>query len=158
MKKTVAIVLLTAFLTMLPNKSFAQFKRDMGNPNISGLLTAPGSDLLFGFLDPSKITMHHSMSMSYGMSGRYGMALSAYMNTIDFQLSENLSIRTNLGIMSSPYNTMGENFYLNKPKLFGGAQLHYKINEHSSLFFQVQSNPGGLYRPGLSDYNYQPFQ
>ncbi len=158
MKKTAAVIMLFVFLTALPNTSFAQFKRDTGAPNISGVLTAPGSDFLFGFLDPSKISMHHSMSMSYGMAGRNGMALSSYMNTIDFQLSENLFLRTNLGIMSSPYNTLGENFYLNKPRLFGGAQLHYKINEHSSLFFEVQSNPGGLYRPGLSDYNYQPFQ
>ncbi len=157
MKKTAVIALLFVFLAALPNNSFAQFKRDMGNPNISGVLTAPGSDFLFSFLDPSKISMHHSMSMSYGMAGRNGMALSTYMNTIDFQLSENLFLRTNLGIMSSPYNTLGENFYLNKPRLFGGAQLHYKINDHSSLFLQVQSNPGGLYRPGLSDY-YQPFQ
>jgi hypothetical protein len=157
-KRTAAVFLLLALLTALPNNSFAQFKRDTGNPNISGVLTAPGSDFLFGFLDPSKISMHHSMSMSYGMAGQNGMALSTYMNTIDFQLSENLFLQTNLGIMSSPYNTFGENFYLNKPKLFGGAKLHYKINDHSSLFLQVQTNPGGLYQPGLSDYYYHPFQ
>jgi len=158
MKKTAAFILLLIICFSLPHSSFAQFRKDTSNPNISGILTAPGADVLFGLIDPSKVNMHHSVSMSYGGMGSNGMALSTYMNVIDYQISEKLSLRTNLGIMTSPYNTYGEGFYLNKPRFFGGAQLQYKISKNSGLFLQFQSNPYNYYRPGLSEYNNNPFQ
>lgn len=153
MKKSVFFCLLLAFTFILSDESVAQFRKDTVNPNISGILTAPGADVLFGLIDPSKMHMSHSASMSYGSMGGNGMMLSSYINTIDYQISENLFLRTNLGIMTSPYNTYGEDFYLNKPRFFGGAQLQYDINENSRLFLQFESVPYGYYRPTLGDYN-----
>ena len=158
MKKTIAITVLFIVILCLPFNSFAQFKKDTNNPNISGVLTAPtAADVLFGLIDPSRINMHHSVSMSYGMMGNNGMALSTYTNMMDYQISENLLLRTNIGVMTSPYNTYGEGFYLNEPKLFGGAQLHYKISDNSSLSLQFQSAPYYYYRPMLGEYSNYPF-
>lgn len=156
MKKMVYMQLVLAFLFIVPALSHAQFKRDMGQPNISGILSNSQNDVLFGFLDPSRMQMHHSFSMSYGGFGGNSMMLSAYTNFIDYQISDNLFLQTNLGIMTSPYNTFGNNFYLNKPKLFGGAKLEYKMNEHSSIMLQFQSNPYMMYRPALGAYS-NPF-
>jgi len=159
MRKTLAITMLFAFILCLPFNSIAQFKKDTSNPNISGILTAPNAaDVLFGLIDPSKINMHHSVSMSYGMMGSNGMMLSSYMNMMDYQISDNLMLRTNLGIMTSPYNTMGEGFYLNEPRIFGGAQLEYKFSDKSSISLQFQSAPYYNYRPRLGEYNNYPFQ
>lgn len=158
MKKTIAITMLFAVILCLPFNSFAQFKKDVGNPNISGILTAPATaDALFGLIDPSKLHMRHSVSMSYGMMGSNGMMLSSYMNMMDYQISDNLLLRANLGIMTSPYNTMGEGFYLNEPRFFGGAALEYKFNEKSSISLQFQSTPYYYYRPMLGEYNNYPF-
>jgi len=159
MCRSVVILLLTAFVLSLPTISFGQFRKDTGNPNISGMIAAPATDILFGLLDPSKMNMRHSVSMSYGTMAGNGMALSSYMNMIDYHFSENLILRANIGIMTSPYNSYGENFYLNKPRFFGGAELHYKFSDNSSLHFQIQSSPYSYnyYRPMFSEYN-NPFQ
>jgi len=134
----------------------AQLKKDAEQPDFSNVLTTPNNNFLLGFLDPSKINMHHSFSMSYsGFSGQ-GMMLNTYMNTIDFELSENLYLQTNIGLMNSPYNTFGEDFYLNDTKLFGGAKLKYKFSEKSSLQLQFDYSPYTYY-PSLGSYRYNNF-
>ena len=152
MKRLVILSFVIALLTF-PSHSFAQLKKDTGAPNFSGLLASPGKDMFLGFLDASKIQMHHSFSMSYGAMAGQGLMLGSYLNTIDFRVSDNLFIRTNLGIMTSPYNTFGENYYLNKPRFFGGGEIHYKINDKSSVMLRVDVGPG-YYQPG---YGYSPY-
>ncbi|HID40447.1 MAG TPA: hypothetical protein EYP36_13165 [Calditrichaeota bacterium] len=152
MKKLIILSFIIALLAV-PSHSFAQLKKNANLPNFSGLLTSPSNDMFLGFLDPSKIRMHHSFSMSYGSGGGQGLMLGSYLNTIDFWVSENLFIRTNLGIMTSPYNTFGENYYLNKPQFFGGGEIHYKISDKSSVMLRVDVGPG-YYRPG---YGYGPY-
>jgi len=152
MKRLIILSFVIALLT-IPSHSFAQLKKDTGMPNFSGLLASPGKDMFLGFLDPSKIRMHHSFSMSYGAMAGQGLMLGSYLNTIDFRVSDNLFIRTNLGVMTSPYNTFGENYYLNKPRFFGGGEIHYKINDNSSVMLRVDMGPG-YYQPG---YGYGPF-
>jgi hypothetical protein len=101
--------------------------------------------------------MHHTFSSSYtGFSGQ-GMMLNSYLNTIDFQLSENLFLQTNIGLMNSPYNTFGEDFYLNDAQFFGGAKLKYQFNEHSSLQLQFDYSPYYSRYPSLGGYRYNNF-
>lgn len=159
MRKLLLVLLVTAFVVALPQGAFAQFRKDTGNPNISGILNTSNGGILFGFLDPSKMQMHHSVSMSYGTLAGNGLALSTYMNTIDYRFSDNLFLRTNIGIMTSPFNSYGEDFYLNKPQFFGGAELQYKFSENSRLMLQFQSTPYGYYygRPAFSTFSQDPF-
>lgn len=160
MKRLIYIIML---VVVLPAASFAQLKRDTTPPKFTQLLASPSADFLFGFLDPSKLNMHHSVSTSYSAFGGHGMMLSSYINTMEYKFSENLMLRTNLGIMTSPYNTFGDNFYLNKPQLFGGAMLHYKINEKSSVILQFEVAPyyymnNSLWRsPSLGRYRFDGF-
>ncbi|MEJ2054143.1 MAG: hypothetical protein P8X42_09510 [Calditrichaceae bacterium] len=135
----------------------AQLKKDTDKPNISSVLTMPDNNFLLGFLDPSKIDMHHSFSMSYTGFGGQGMMLNTYMNTIDFQLSKNLLLETNIGLMNSPYNSFGEDFYLNDTKLFGGARLKYNINEKSSLQLQFDYSPYYYPYQTLGSYRFNNF-
>ena len=151
-------ILMTVFLVLVFTiNSQAQLKKDSGNPNISSILNTPNRDFLLGFLDPSKIHMRHSFSTSYtGFSGQ-GMMLSSYLNTIDFQLTEKLLLQTNIGLMNSPYNTFGEDFYLNDTRFFGGAKLQYRINDKSSVQLQFDYAPYSYYNPSLGIYRYNNF-
>jgi hypothetical protein len=150
-------ILMTVFLVLVfAVNSQAQLKKDTGNPNISSVLSKPNTDFLLGLLDPSKVHMHHSFSTSYSAFGNQGMMLSSYLNTIDFQLSENLFLQTNIGLMNSPYNTFGEDFYLNDTKFFGGAKLKYRINDQSSVQLQFDYSPY-YYYPTLGSYRYNSF-
>ncbi len=128
-------------VVLIPAASFAQLKKDTSLPKFSQILARPSNDFFFGFLDPSKMNMHHTVSMSYGAFGGQGMMLSSYINTMEYRFSENLMLTTNLGVMTSPYNTFGEDFFLNKPQLFGGAMLQYRINEDASLMLQFEVSP-----------------
>ncbi len=150
-------ILMTVFLVLVFTiNSQAQLKKDTGSPNISSILSTSNGDFLLGFLDPSKIHMHHSFSTSYsGFSGQ-GMMLTSYLNTIDLQLSENLFLQTNIGLMNSPYNTFGEDFYLNDTKFFGGAKLKYRISDKSSVQLQFDYAPY-YYYPTLGSYRYNNF-
>jgi hypothetical protein len=158
MKKLRIIPILTVILLIIHVQGFAQLKKDAGSPNISGILNTPRNDFLFGFLDPSKIHMNHSFSMSYNALGGQGMMLSSYMNTIHLQLSDNLSVQTNIGLLSSPYNTFGENFYLNDPKVFGGAKIKYQFNENSSVQLQFNYTPYYYYQPNIGSYRFNHFE
>lgn len=145
MKIRLFIFVFFVLIFLNPQKDYAQLKKYDGGPRISEVLTKPGTSLL-GFLDPSKFHMSHNFSMSYSALGNgSGMMLNAYINTIDFQLADNLFLRTNIGIMSSPYNTFGDNFFLNKPQFFGGAELKYDFNDNSSLFFKFDIAPYQTY-------------
>ena len=86
--------------------------------------------------------------MSFGMAGGAQMLQNAYLNTMHFQLSEDLLLTTDLGILSTPYHTFGKNSFLDNPQFFGGAQIDYKISENSSLKLRFESNPFGYYPYG----------
>lgn len=158
MKKNCFLLLLLFLFVSFTAEGFAQLKKDSGNPNISGILNSPNRDFILGFLDPSKIHMRHSFSMSYNALGGQGMMLSSYLNTINFQLSDKMFLQTNIGLLSSPYNTFGENFYLNNPQLFGGAKLKYQFNESSSLQLQFDYTPYYYYQPSLGSYRFNSFE
>jgi len=156
--KIISIVVIVFLLfAVMPDNGFAQLKKDSQPPNLTGILSMPQGDAFLSFLDPSKFHMSHAFSMSYGAMGSQGMMLSSYMNTIDHQFSETLSLRTNLGVMTSPYNTYGENFFLNKPQLFGGAQLKYQIDEDSSVLLRFEMAPAYYYRPTFGPGYYNRF-
>ncbi len=158
MKQKITILTLLLILLSLPLTSRAQFKRDTGQPNISGILGQGQSGLYLGFIDPSRLQIHHSFSMSYGGGAGYGMMLTTYRNTIDYQISDKLFLRTDIGIMTSPYNSFNKDFYLNKPQFFGGADLTYKINDKTKIQLGFYRSPYVFYNPYYYNqlYNLNP--
>jgi len=156
--KKYAVLIVTISLFFISVTGFAQMRRDVSKPNISGILTTAPSQYLMGFLDPSRMRMHHSFSMSYSALGGAGLMIGSYMNTIDYLISENLNLRANLGIMTSPYNTFGENFYLNKPKFFGGAELNYRMGENTNLMLRIDTAPYMYYQPSIGQLGFQQFE
>lgn len=152
---TLAVVILVTFF--FTQNTFAQFKNQTERPNISTALTGMPSSFLGGFLNPEKFRMHHSVSMSFGSFAGQSMMLSSYINSIDYQFSKDLLLQANLGIMSSPYNTFGKNFFLNKPQFFGSAQLNYRISDKAHIMLRFDSSPFGYgYGNGFGYGNYNP--
>jgi len=145
MKKSLTTFIFLAFL-MVPALTFGQLKKDLVKPDISESLTKPAGNYLLGIFDPSRMQMSHSFSMGLSTGGSNSIFYNTYMNMIDFKLSEKLFLKTRIGIMNSPYHTLGENSMFDKPIFFGGAELNYKISEHSNLLFRFESTP----------YYYQP--
>ena len=96
-------------IVIIPTLGFGQFKKDVGKPNISeSLIYSQAKDVMAGFLDPSRFTMGHSLSMSYMAFGGGGAMVNSYVNTLNYRFSEDLFLTTRIGIMNSPYNSSPE--------------------------------------------------
>jgi hypothetical protein len=144
-------------LTIIPTLGFGQLKKDVGKPNISESLEySQFQDAFVGFLDPSRFTMSHSLSMSYTAFGGGGAMINTYINTLNYRFSDDLFLTTKLGIMNSPYNSLPGNSYLNDVQFFGGAELKWLPSEDSAIFIRFEKTPGYFY-PGYYNGYRSPF-
>lgn len=147
--------LICIIFLIVPIVLFGQLKKDLKQPDFSNILTMPANqNSLFSFIDPSKLDMSHSVSMSYTSVGGQSIIMNSYVNTIDYRFNDQLSLRTNLGIMSSPYNSLPNNSYLNDQHFFGGAELNYRPGPNTLLSLRFESMPGYYYRPSFWDSRY----
>jgi len=128
---------------ILPTLTFAQLKTD-ANRDTEAALRQPTTSLLFGWIDTSKLDIHHSFSSSYMGFGGGGMLLNSYVGTLNYQFADPLRLRLNVGVMNTPYNSFKDNptlNALNNAKFFGGAELEYTPSSNVSLTLGVESTP-----------------
>ena len=87
----------------------AQFKAqlDQERPVSDEITVQQDPAFLFGWFDPSKFSMHHSVGISYMTMGGQGMSMGMYTNSMRYQFSDRLSARADISLMYSPYNTFG---------------------------------------------------
>jgi len=138
--KTIRIAIV--LLILVPVFGFAQLKKDLEKPNISSTLTtATYNNSFLGFLDPSRMTMHHSFSMAYVSVGGIDMVLNTYLNTMQYQFNENLFLTTKLGIMASPYNSLSGENVLSENQIFGGAEIRYLPSKNTVISLSFESTP-----------------
>ena len=113
------IIIMTAVLA-------AQF-RDTGtqpDPRLKLMNSSPSS-----FLDMSKMSLSHSVSMGYYSSGSNSAMVNEYIAGLKYRISDPLTLKLDLGMSYSPYASFiapGEqstDFYLKS------ASLDYKPSE-----------------------------
>lgn len=149
MKKILFISLL--FLPML---AFGQLQAD-ADRDIETALRQPAGNMLFGWIDTSKLDIHHSFSSTYMGFGGGSMLLNSYVGTLSYQFADPLLMRVKVGVMNSPLNSFKNNQVLNtldRARFFGGAELQYSPTDNMSLTVGVESTP---YAPL---YYYSPFR
>lgn len=145
------IKIVAVMLCLLPTLMFGQFKNQAGEQKIGAAISRPGGGLLLGFINPDRLHMSHQFSVSYLSAGGRGMMLNSYLNTIDYQISNPLSLQLNIGLLNSPYNGFSNAPAINTTDFFGGAVLRYKPNSRTavSLGVNVAPNSGLIYSPYL---------
>ena len=144
--------LIVMLIFIIPAFVFGQLKKDSEKVNISNTLQSGAvQNSILGFLDPSKFQMSHSFSVSYASMAGAGVVMNTYLNTINYKFSDQLSIRTKLGIMSSPYNTLPNQPYLKDAQFFGGAEVIYRPTDNSAVMLRIESVPANyFYHQGLN--------
>lgn len=60
------------------------------------------SRLYSGLIDPGRLTMRQSLTMSYSTQGRSGLFSNLYSNRINYRLSEKLELDLNLAVRYTP--------------------------------------------------------
>ena len=140
-----AIRYFTILVVLLPVLGFAQLKTSISKPNLSETLETQQKDAFTGFLDPARFHMSHSLSMSYMSLGGGGAVINTYVNTLNYQFSDELFLTTNLGIMNTPYNSLPGSDQMNQYEFFGGAELKYLPSKNTAIFLRVEKTPGYYY-------------
>ena len=150
--------LIFVIVLLVPFLAFAQLKKDTKIPDITNVIAKPVDNFLLSFSDPSKFQMNHTLSMSFGMAGGNQMLQNSYLNTMLFNLSDKLTLTTDIGILSTPYHTFGENSSFNNPRFFGGAELNYQVSENSFIQLRFESLPyNSYYNNGYYNSYRSPF-
>jgi hypothetical protein len=101
--KTVLILLLFTTIAVTQFKSQPEARSSAGE----ALIRPDDGGLLFGWFDPSRLTMHNSYSLSYTTSGGKGYSLGALTSNIGYQFSNSLSAQFDVSLLHSPFNNLG---------------------------------------------------
>lgn len=134
--------------------TIAQFKQQVeSRPNVGESLIRPeGSGLMFGWFDPSRLTMHHSYSLSYMTTAGQGLSVGMYTNSMFYRIADPLDVQVDISLMHSPYNSFGTT------RDFSGlvlsrAQLNYRPAENMLLQIQYRQLPPMYWMGGSNRYS-----
>jgi hypothetical protein len=124
-----------------------------------------GDSLKGGFLDPSRFSIHHSMSM--GMASSSGSSLQSqglYSTMLTYKFSQPVTLNLNFGFplfstFSSAQNLTARNitsaeYFKNMPL---DVSLAWKPTENMSFLLNVSRMPENYYSNYYSPFYYSPF-
>ena len=141
-------------IVLVTGSAFSQLKSSSEQkPSVSeSIIRSDNSGLLFGWFDPSRLTMHHSFSVSYTSFGNQGVSLGVYTNSLFYRFSDPLSVQFDISLMHSPYSTFGDKFNKSLSGVYlSRAQLDYRPTDN--MWFQIQFRQvPPLYWLGNSSY------
>ncbi len=142
MKKQLFGLVILAML--IPCLVSAQLKSQDKPVQIKKELLQPADSYLgFTLLDPSRLTMRHSVSMSYFSMGGRGLSQALYLNTMCYQFSNPLSLSVQWGIQNFPYNSFSKDNPLFQNGFFlSGAELKYQPSDKFEMRLQYSNMPG----------------
>lgn len=133
----------------------AQFKEELDNkPSVREGFLNPGlSNNIFGFIDPSKFSMNHSVNMSYSAFGGQGVALGVYTNSMRYDFSNNLNLQVDASLVNSPYNTLGDGFTNSINGIYlSRAAVNFKPSDNTRISIEFRNGPGGYYNNYYNPY------
>ncbi len=142
-------------IVLAPCLVFGQLKKQSAPVDIrSGILQADNGKYL-GIIDPSRLTVNHSYSLSYYSMGDLSFGRSLYLNTLSYRLADPLSLKVQWGIQNFPYTSAGANNpAFRSGFVFSGAQLKYRPSDKFMIKFEYSALPrAGYYYPGSWRYS-----
>jgi hypothetical protein len=111
------------------------------NPAGQDLLGVNSEKNSFSLLDPARLRLQHSYSFSYFSNSKYSGSLGVYTTTLNYQLSEPLSLTLSLNYLHQPLSVFGRDNIGVKDDILPNFQLHYKPSNSFSLWINVMTYP-----------------
>jgi hypothetical protein len=138
-------VLLFSLIILLPNMVFGQLKSQNKPMDIGQVLRTPtrtfqGIGNILG-IDPSKLNVSQSYSLSYFSLSGQSFAQGLYLNTIDYEFSAPLSMRLQWGVAHSPMSKMGAPSVLNDGPFISAAQLKFRPSNKIAIGIEYRALP-----------------
>jgi hypothetical protein len=104
-------------------------------------------------LNPSRFTMSQSYSLSYLSYGGKGFSQGVYLNTMQYQLADPLSVRVQWGMAHQPFAGAGLPGIYGNGLFLSSANLEYKPSEKFRIGLSIDSYPPGTLSPNAYDYH-----
>lgn len=143
--KTVAVIFMVCLVALpVAGKAQTQSSGSQGL-NTSDYEHRP-SGFLDALLDPSKFSMHHSYSLTYSSFGGQGISQGLYLNTMNYQFSNPLSMQVRIGYLHQPFGGSDQSTGVNKVFL-ERAMLQYKPSESLTIKVDYRQIPSSLFYP-----------
>jgi hypothetical protein len=145
------IVTALVILALVGSTTRAQFKTQIEQESrvSNSIYQQPEETSLFGWFNPEKFHMHHSLSFSYQTMGGQGVSLGTYTNSMMYEFANNLNARADVSLSYSPFasssfmskgmNNSLSSIYLSR------AEVNYKPWENVTVQFQYRQLPYGSY-------------
>ncbi len=131
MKSKISYILIVIFFVSSFLSSANSQKKDVENKSFFGLNSQKQS---FSLLDPNRLKMRHSYTLTYFSNKKSSGSVGLYLNTIQYQISEPLKLTMNLGYLHRPSFWQRSQNSFNTQRLLSDFQLEYnKSNFHFLL-------------------------
>jgi hypothetical protein len=146
-------------LLTLAAASFAQYRSDRPNGDPARVLRGQpslGLSSFRGLLDPSRMHMSHSVEFGMATFGGRSLSQGLYMNRIDYQVSQPLSITTHLGYRFTPSGPAEWTPGMQNGDFVGGADLNWR--PASNMLFRVSAYRNYDPNPYYGMNRWMPYQ
>jgi hypothetical protein len=99
-------------------------------------------------LDPNKLSISHSYSISYYTMGQKGYNQGLYLSTINYQFSDPLLMQVRFGYMHQPFGgTSNASQGVNNKFFVQRAMLQYQPFKNTTLVIDYQAYPSPFMNP-----------
>ncbi len=140
------IAILVVFL-VAASQIYAQRQSDLPLE----LSTAKSS---FSLFDPGRFHMSQSYSMMYTTSQYGSYSLGLYLNTIEYQISDPLRIRLDIGYLHSPDMVLSNtSTAFQKGKILPAISISWRPSENFYFQFDYRELPSFFNNYGFDSYN-----
>jgi len=138
-----------AVLVMIAGPILAQ---EVGDFPLSSNVPAKST---FSLFDPSRFHMTNSFTLMYGSSNGRSQSLGVYLNSIEYQVSDPLKIRLDLGYVQNTGALFGSNNRNQRDgRILPGVSISWKPTKN--LFFQFNYREMPVYYNGGFYDSYYP--
>lgn len=149
------IVILILIVILVPGMAFSQLKSQTQPVDVGKILRTPlqslrGMTNIIG-LDPSKLHISQSYSMSYFSIGGQSFAQGIYLNTLEYEFSSPLTLGLQWGYAHAPLNSAGVQSILGSGPFISAARLKYQPSNKISIGIEYNALP--YYNQGYNDFN-----
>ncbi|MBC7185411.1 MAG: hypothetical protein H5U38_00095 [Calditrichaeota bacterium] len=145
---------------LLVGAATAQLRQQSQPLDLAKELRTPATPRFGGLLglDPSRLHLSHSYTLSYFSLGGQSFAQGVYLNTIEYAVSQPLQVRLQWGMAHSPLQNFGVGSVLANGPFVSAAEIQYRPSSKFSLGVQYRalpaywlSRPAGLHQEGWQE-------
>ncbi|MBN1398705.1 MAG: hypothetical protein JXA06_11800, partial [Bacteroidetes bacterium] len=139
------ILLKTAFILIVVSfTALAQFRSqpEARSSATGSMIRQDEGGLLFGWFDPSRLSIRNSYSLSYITSGGNNLSLGTLTSSLAYKISDPLSLIFDVSLVHSPYSNLGGNFTKSISGVYlTRAELNYRPSDDLLLHIQFRQLP-----------------